>query len=97
MEQLNVLHTGDTALFGDMKMIGDRHSIDIAFIPIGDHYTMGIDDALQAAIWYNAKLVVPVHYNTFPVIRQEAESFVQQLQDRGINGKVLKPGEKMTV
>ncbi|OME78318.1 metal-dependent hydrolase [Paenibacillus sp. FSL A5-0031] len=97
MEQLNVLHAGDTALFGDMKMIGDRHPIDIAFIPIGDHYTMGIDDALQAAIWYNAKLVVPVHYNTFPAIRQEAESFVQQLQERGINGKVLKPGEKITV
>lgn len=97
MEGFNVLHAGDTGLFSDMKMIGERHPIEIAFIPIGDHYTMGIEDALQAAEWYNAKVVVPVHYNTFPVIVQEADSFVQQLQRRGINGKVLHPGECLTV
>ncbi|MGM0879847.1 MAG: metal-dependent hydrolase [Bacillota bacterium] len=94
---LNILHAGDTALFGDMKMIGERHSIDVAFIPIGDHYTMGPEDALQAAEWYNAKLVVPVHYNTFPVIRQEAEDFVKKLNEKGIKGQVLKPGEKLTI
>ncbi|RCW49482.1 metal-dependent hydrolase [Paenibacillus prosopidis] len=94
---LNILHAGDTALFGDMKMIGERHSIDVAFIPIGDHYTMGPEDALQAAEWYNAKLVVPVHYNTFPVIRQEAEDFVKKLNEKGIKGQVLKPGEKLTL
>ncbi|MEV5025218.1 metal-dependent hydrolase [Paenibacillus sp. LPE1-1-1.1] len=97
MAGINVLHAGDTALFSDMKMIGDRHAIDVAFIPIGDHYTMGVEDALQAAEWYNAKLTVPVHYNTFPVIRQEAESFVQQLQSKGMNGLVLSPGEKVTL
>jgi L-ascorbate metabolism protein UlaG (beta-lactamase superfamily) len=94
---VNILHAGDTALFSDMKMIGERHAIDVAFIPIGDHYTMGVEDALQAAEWYNAKVVVPVHYNTFPVIRQEAESFVERLQANGQQGLVLKPGEKMSV
>ena len=97
MDGINILHAGDTALFSDMKMIGERHAIDIAFIPIGDHYTMGTEDALQAAEWYNAKLVVPIHYNTFPVIRQEAEGFVKQLESKGIKGLVIKPGGKMKV
>lgn len=97
MGGITVLHAGDTALFGDMKIIGERHAIDVAFIPIGDHYTMGPDDALQAAEWYGAKLVVPVHYDTFPVIRQEAERFVSRLEEKGIRGKVLKPGGKLTL
>lgn len=96
-EGLNILHAGDTALFGDMKMLGERHSIDVAFIPIGDHYTMGPEDALQAAEWYNAKLVVPVHYDTFPVIRQDAEDFVKQLHEKGIKGQVLEPGERLSI
>lgn len=97
MEGLTVLHAGDTALFSDMKMIGDRHAIDIAFIPIGDHYTMGPDDALQAAAWYGAKLVIPLHYNTFPPIRQDAEAFVKRLEAQGRRGKVMAPGDKLEV
>ena len=96
-EGKTILHAGDTALYSDMKMIGERHAIDVAFLPIGDHYTMGPEDALQAAAWYNAKLVVPVHYNTFPAIRQEAEAYVQQLNNRGLKGQVVKPGEKITL
>ncbi|MCA0754801.1 metal-dependent hydrolase [Paenibacillus sp. N4] len=97
MGGMTVLHAGDTALFGDMKMIGERHSIDVAFIPIGDHYTMGPDDALQAAEWFGAKLVVPVHYDTFPVIRQEAERFVSRLEEKGIRGQVVKPGGRLVL
>lgn len=96
-EGLTILHAGDTALFSDMKLIGDRHRIDVAFIPIGDHYTMGPEDALQAAQWYGAKLIVPVHYNSFPLIRQDAESFVARLEAQGQRGKVLAPGEKIVV
>lgn len=92
---LTVLHAGDTALFSDMKMIGDRHAIDVAFIPIGDHYTMGPDDALQAAEWYGAKLVVPIHYDSFPPIRQDAERFVARLDAQGQRGRVLAPGDKL--
>lgn len=97
VEGMNVLHTGDTCLYGDMKMIGERHAIDVVFLPIGDHYTMGIEDALQAAEWFGAKLVVPMHYNTFPIIRQEAEEFVGRLEAIGMKGKVLKPGEQITL
>ncbi|WP_042162913.1 metal-dependent hydrolase [Paenibacillus gorillae] len=92
-----ILHAGDTALFGDMKMIGDRHDIDVAFIPIGDHFTMGPEDALQAAEWYGAKLVIPVHYDSFPVIRQDAQHYVSQLETKGLAGKVLQPGESLVI
>ncbi|MCM3627108.1 metal-dependent hydrolase [Paenibacillus glycanilyticus] len=92
-----ILHAGDTALFGDMKMIGDRHNIDVALIPIGDHFTMGPEDALQAAEWFNAKLTIPVHYNSFPVIRQDAEAFVQALEAKGLKGQLLEPGQKLSI
>lgn len=95
VDGLNILHTGDTALFGDMKMIGKRHPIDVAFVPIGGHYTMGPEDAVQAAEWYNAKLVIPIHYNTFPPIKQDASSFVQKLEVKNLKGRVLQPGEKI--
>ncbi|SEO83747.1 metal-dependent hydrolase [Paenibacillus sp. OV219] len=96
-EGLTILHAGDTSLFGDMKLIGDRHKIDVAFVPIGDHYTMGPEDALQAAEWYNAKLVVPIHHSTFPPIKQDAEQFVSQLEARGLQGKVMAPGDELHV
>lgn len=92
-EGLTILHAGDTALFSDMKLIGEQESIDVAFIPIGDHFTMGPDEALQAAQWYGAKLVVPIHYNTFEPIRQDAEEFVRRLGELGIEGMALAPGE----
>jgi L-ascorbate metabolism protein UlaG (beta-lactamase superfamily) len=92
-EGLTILHAGDTALFGDMKMIGERYEIDAAFLPIGDHYTMGPDDALLAAKWFGAKTVIPVHYNSFPPIRQDAAAFVKQLEAQGQRGIVLAPGE----
>ncbi|NIK24652.1 L-ascorbate metabolism protein UlaG (beta-lactamase superfamily) [Paenibacillus lupini] len=92
-----ILHTGDTGLFGDMKMIGDRYDIDVALIPIGDHYTMGPEDALQAAEWFGAKLTIPVHYNSFPIIRQDAEAFVQALEAKGLRGQLLEPGQKLSI
>jgi len=90
-----ILHAGDTGLFGDMKMIGDRHPIDLAFLPIGDYFTMGPEDALTAAEWLQAKQVVPVHYNTFSPIRQDAEAYAKTLGEKGIKGTVLKPGERL--
>jgi len=92
-EGLTLLHAGDTCLFGDMKLIGERYRIDVAFLPIGDHYTMGPDDAALAAEWLNAKTVVPIHYNTFPPIRQDAGQFAKKLEEKGIRVRVLAPGE----
>lgn len=96
-EGKTILHAGDTSLFSDMKMFGERYSIDVALIPIGGHFTMGPEDALQAAQWYNAKLTIPVHYNSFPVIKQDAESFVAKLEASGLKGKVLAPGESIEI
>lgn len=91
-EGKTIYHAGDTALFTDMKMIGERNSIDLAFLPIGDNLTMGPEDAKDAALWLNAKKVVPIHYDTFPAIKQDPEKFAQSLPE-GI-GLPLKVGEK---
>lgn len=91
IEEKIIYHAGDTGLFSDMKLIGDRHQPDVAFLPIGDNFTMGPDDAAYAAQLLRAKMVVPIHYNTFPVIEQEPHSFVKLL-DEGI-GKVMNPGD----
>ncbi|MDF1508750.1 metal-dependent hydrolase [Robertmurraya sp. DFI.2.37] len=86
-----IYHAGDTALFSDMKLIGERHPIELAFLPIGDNYTMGPEDAAYAAQLLGAKTVVPIHYNTFPVIRQDPYQFVSMLPSE--QGKVLEPGQ----
>jgi L-ascorbate metabolism protein UlaG (beta-lactamase superfamily) len=88
-----IYHAGDTALFSDMKLIGELNDIDLAFLPIGDNFTMGPEDAVLAAKWLNPKTVVPIHYNTFPVISQDPDAFVKQLGD-GV-GRVLQPGESI--
>lgn len=69
---INVYFAGDTALFSDMKLIGQKDPLDYAILPIGDNYTMGLEDAALAAQWLNTKNVIPIHYNTWPVIAQEA-------------------------
>jgi L-ascorbate metabolism protein UlaG (beta-lactamase superfamily) len=70
-----VYFAGDTALFGDMKLIGRKDSIDYALLPIGDNYTMGMEDSAKAAQWLNAVNVIPIHYNTWPVIEQDAVQY----------------------
>ena len=57
---------GDTAIFGDMKITGEIYRPEIAFLPIGDHYTMGPDTAAMAACWLGVRQVVPMHWGTFP-------------------------------
>lgn len=92
IEGKTIYHAGDTALFSDMKLIGERHPVDVAFLPIGDNFTMGPEDAAVAASFVKAKMAVPIHYNTFPPIRQKPERFVELLDD-GIEGKILQPGD----
>ncbi len=88
-----IYHAGDTGLFSDMKLIGERHPVDIAMLPIGDNFTMGPEDALTAAEWVKAKWVIPMHYNTFPLIEQDAHAFVRNLEAKGIKGVVMESGE----
>lgn len=88
-----VYHAGDTGLFGDMKILGELNQIDVALLPIGDNFTMGPDDALIASEWLRAKTVIPMHYNTFPLIAQDGDAFVHDLKSKGIAGIALKIGE----
>ncbi|MFS0654588.1 metal-dependent hydrolase [Bacillus sp. 179-C3.3 HS] len=93
VEDKTIYHAGDTALFSDMKLIGELNHIDLAFLPIGDNFTMGPEDARIAAEWLRAKHVVPIHYNTFPPIVQDPHAFADSLP--GGVGHVLNSGESI--
>jgi L-ascorbate metabolism protein UlaG (beta-lactamase superfamily) len=88
-------HAGDTGLFGDMALIG-RAGIDVALLPIGDNFTMGPDDALEAVKLLNPKTVVPIHYNTFPVIEQDAQAWKARVEaETQARCVVLDPGQTL--
>ncbi|HOK14362.1 MAG TPA: metal-dependent hydrolase [Candidatus Kapabacteria bacterium] len=88
-----VYHTGDTGLFYDMKLIGELNPIDILLAPIGDNFTMGIDDAVQATKFVDPKLVIPMHYNTFPVIEADPNEFKSKVEKIGKKCVVMQYGE----
>ncbi len=88
-----VYYAGDTSLFGDMKLIGELYQPDIAFLPIGDRFTMGPDTAAMAAQWLGVKQVVPMHYGTFPLLTGTPHQLEQHLKDKGIEVLTLLPGE----
>jgi L-ascorbate metabolism protein UlaG (beta-lactamase superfamily) len=84
-----VYHCGDTGIFGDMKLLGEIYRPDVALIPIGDRYTMGAELASRAAEMIGAKVAIPIHYRTFPILAQDATGF----RPKGIEVKELQPGE----
>jgi len=87
----------DTGLFGDMKLIGEE-GLDLAVIPIGDNYTMGPDDALRAVKMLEPKVVIPIHYNTFDLLAQDANAWAGRVQkETNAKAVVLKPGESYSV
>jgi L-ascorbate metabolism protein UlaG (beta-lactamase superfamily) len=87
----------DTGLFGDMRLIGEE-GIDLAALPIGDNYTMGPDDALRAVKLVQPKKVLPIHYNTFPVINQDAKAWAERVKkETQTQPVVLQPGEWVDV
>jgi L-ascorbate metabolism protein UlaG (beta-lactamase superfamily) len=97
MDGKTLYHAGDTALFGDMKLIGDLHEIDAAALPIGDNFTMGPKEAVVAAHWVKAKNVIPIHYNTFPVIKQDPAKFVDELAKIEIRGHALNSRQSIEI
>lgn len=92
-----IYHTGDTGLFMDMKLIGEMNQIDAMLLPIGDNYTMGIDDAVKAVEFVKPKLAIPIHYNTFPVIKADPDEFASKVKTKGMNSKVMKYGEVIEI
>lgn len=92
-EGKTIYFAGDTGLFGDMELIGRLNSIDLAVLPIGDNFTMGPEDALEAVRMIKPKMVIPTHYNTWDIINQNPDVFKQSVeQNTGIPVTILSPG-----
>lgn len=92
-----IYHSGDTGLFLDMKLIGEMFNIDLALLPIGDNYTMGIDDAVKAVEFLDCKTVSPMHYGTFDVIDANPEEFKRKVESIGKKCVIMPYGEAMTI
>lgn len=93
LQDKKIYHACDTGLFYDMKLIGEE-GIDLAFLPIGDNFTMGPDDALRAVKLIGPKMATPIHYNTFDVIKQDPIAWKERVErETSTLVKVLKPGE----
>jgi L-ascorbate metabolism protein UlaG (beta-lactamase superfamily) len=92
-----IYFAGDTALFGDMALIG-RIGLDAAVLPIGDLYTMGIDDSIEAIKLLKPKTVLPSHYNTWPPIAQNGQAWAKKVkQETSATAVVLDPGAAHTL
>jgi L-ascorbate metabolism protein UlaG (beta-lactamase superfamily) len=91
---IHVYHAGDTCLFSDMKLIAQRSPVDVALLPIGGHYTMDRTDAAVAAEFIGAGTVIPMHFNTMPVIEADAEAFKSDVESKTSSKVVvLEPGQ----
>ncbi len=93
-----IYFSGDTGLFSDMKLIGELDSLDVALLPIGDNFTMGLDDAVIAASFLQAKVVIPYHYNTWPLIEADPVEFKQKVEQKaGSQCVILSPGSSYSI
>lgn len=97
---VTVYHAGDTGYFGDMKWIGEFYKPKVAMLPIGDRYTMGVREAAYAASVIQPEVVIPMHYNTFPLIEQRAEEFSDEVKKQSggkVKARVMKVGETIEI
>jgi L-ascorbate metabolism protein UlaG (beta-lactamase superfamily) len=93
-----IYHAGDTGLFMDMQLIGDVYGpLDAALLPIGDNFTMGIDDAVKAVEFLRAKVNIPMHYNTFPLVEVDPSEFIRKVEAAGGKAVLVAPGESYDV
>lgn len=94
IDNKTIYHAGDTGLFGDMKLLGELYNIDVALLPIGDNFVMGVDDAVKAVEFLKPQKAVPMHYNTFDVIKQDPKQF--EVKAAGFSEIVImEPGQTM--
>lgn len=91
-----IYFAGDTAMFSDMRLIGDR-GLDVAMLPVGDHYTMGPEEAARSLELLRPKLAIPMHFGTFPALSGDPEDFKVAGQMRDVEVKVMQPGEQLTL
>ncbi len=92
-ENKTIYHAGDTGLFGDMKLVGDE-GIDVAMIPIGDRYTMGVEEAVTAVELLRPRIVIPMHYNTFPLIKADPTKLKEKVSVKVV---IMNPGDEIEV
>lgn len=92
-----IYYSGDTALFGDMKLIGSRFNINLALLPVGDNFTMDARDAATAARLLNCRDVLGVHYNTFGYIVIDPQKATEAFANEGVTLTLLNPGDKMKI
>ncbi len=93
-----IYHAGDTGVFLDMKLIAELNGpLDVALLPIGDNFTMGIDDAVKAVELLNAKVNIPMHYNTFPPIEVDPNEFVEKARAVGAGVVLIEPGRSFEI
>mgnify|MGYP002260716203 CR=1 FL=1 len=98
MDGIMVYHAGDTGLFSDMKLLGDLYHPDVALLPIGGRYTMGTAEAMIAAQFIGAKVVIPIHYNTWDKIAADPQPFKRAIEKTtDIRVTVLQPGESIEI
>lgn len=91
-----IYHAGDTGLHYDLKMVGEFYKPEIALLPIGDFFTMGIDEAVEAVKWIGCKTVIPMHYDTFPPIKANPEEFKAKVEtETSAKCIILKPGDEI--
>lgn len=96
-EGKKIYHACDTGLFYDMKLIGEE-GIDLAILPIGDNFTMGPDDSLRAVKLIEPKQVIPIHYNTFDVIKQDPTEWKKRVEaETATKVMILKPGDQIEI
>jgi L-ascorbate metabolism protein UlaG (beta-lactamase superfamily) len=88
---MRVLFQGDTDVFGDMKLLGEMHRPDVAFLPIGGHYTMGPAGAARAAAMWGVRAVIPLHYGTFPILAGTPDQLRDELLGVGASVDVVAP------
>ena len=93
-----IYHAGDTSLTYDMKLLSEFHSVDLAMLPIGDNFTMGIDDAVRATSFVSPRQVVPMHYNTFDLIAADPEEFARKVREQTkADPVILKVGSSLVL
>ncbi len=90
-----IYHCGDTGLFLDMKLIGEIDKISLMFAPIGDNFTMGIDDAVKAVEFVHPEIAIPMHYNTFPIIKADPYEFKTKVESLRKKCIVMEFGETL--
>jgi L-ascorbate metabolism protein UlaG (beta-lactamase superfamily) len=97
IEDKIIYHTGDTGLFMDMQLIGEMNKIDYMLLPIGDNFTMGIDDAVKAVEFSKPKVAIPMHYNTFSVIKADPNEFKMKVEKTGTKSLVMEYGQEIVI